>query len=97
MASDVISRALSSMWADQSVCRAPSLIRSVGLIKSYCRTETPHTQTHAGPRRPYLSAGEIISDARLPEYSREVASVLQPEAHQRPHQRQARSGARLRF
>lgn len=84
MASDVISRALSSMWADQSVCRAPSLIRSVGLIKSYCRTETPHTQTHMGPCRPYLSAGEIISDARLPEYSREVASVRATRGTSKP-------------
>ncbi|KAJ4924859.1 hypothetical protein JOQ06_003809, partial [Pogonophryne albipinna] len=41
---DAISRAPSSMWADQTVCREPSLIRSVGLIKSYRRTETTHTQ-----------------------------------------------------
>lgn len=84
MASDVISRALSSMWADQRVSRAPSLIRSVGLIKSYCRTETPHTQTHTGPCRPYLSAGEIISDARLPEYSREVGNVRATRGTSKP-------------
>lgn len=84
VASDVISRALSSMWADQRVSRAPSLIRSVGLIKSYCRTETPHTQTHTGPCRPYLSAGEIISDARLPEYSREVGNVRATRGTSKP-------------
>ena len=59
------------------------MIRSVGLIKSYCRTETPHTHTrthththtHSGPHLPYLSAGKIISDARLPEYRRKVVCV----------------------
>lgn len=43
------------------------MIRSVGLIKSYRRTETTHTNTD--PHLPYLSAGKIISDAPLPEYS----------------------------
>lgn len=80
-ASDAISQAQSSMWADQSVCWAPSLIRNVGLIKSYHRTETTHT--HAGPHFPYLSAGEIISDAPLPEHKHKVVCVHTSKA---PHQ-----------
>lgn len=61
----VISRAPSSMWADQSVCRVPNLIRSAGLIKSYRRTETPHTNVQVPTSLTFL-AGEIISDAPLP-------------------------------